>query len=607
MQQTLEAVHRALRHSRARLRAAAACSLAFKALNLALLTPLAAAGVRMMMQRWGRASVGNFEIAAFLLSLPGLVALVGTGSLVFATQYLESAALMRLLADRRLPWWHALGGATGVFHRLLLLGMRQFGAYLLLSLPFLVAIGVIYRWLWAGRDLNGLLVLKPPVFWMGAGLAAAVAAVYVVLALRLFLRWLFAVPVVLFEPPLAPRNALRRSTELTRGRLRRLGTAIVLWAAIQALLSAVAIGLFKVVSAWVLAHSGSSLPTALPVTAVLLLLNALLLTQVSVFGSATFAALVLGLYRQAAGVETTTADDSHAEVATTPLPQRWLVPAGLLTLGVIAVVVSGRLLSRLQLEDPVEITAHRAGALRAPENTVAAIRQAIADGADWAEIDVQRTADDVLVVLHDIDLARIGGGNRRVDQVTLAEIQALDVGTLFGPQFAGEQVPTFDAILAAAGDTLRLNVELKPHSAGDAGPLTERTVAAIQRAGLVERCRICSQSYDSLQLSRRLEPRLKVGFIAAVAVGDLAQLDVDFLMVSADRAQRKLVDRAAARNIAVHAWTVNDAALVAPLVDQGVANLITDDPVLIRARLDEVRALSPTERLLLRVRNELLH
>jgi glycerophosphoryl diester phosphodiesterase len=604
--QTPQAIHEALKCVRQRLRAVVTCSLAFKVLDLALLAPLAAAGVRLMMQRWGRASVGNFEIAAFLLSLPGLAALVLAGSLVFATQYLESAALLRLLADRQLPWWHALGGAAGRFHRLLLLGLRQFGAYLLLALPFLAAIGVVYRLLWAGRDLNGLIVLKPPVFWVGAGLAAAIGAVYVALALRLFLRWLFAVPIVLFEPPLAPRAALRRSTELTRGRLLKLAGAMATWAAVQTLLSAFAVGLFKVVAASVLAHAGNSLATVLPVTAILLVLNAVELTLVSIFGSATLAALVLGQYRQAAGTGSPSDDEIPAGAGHGLLPLRRLVPLALVALGVLAVVVSGRLLSRLQIDDPVEITAHRAGALRAPENTVAAIRQAIADGADWAEIDVQRTADDVLVVLHDVDLARIGGGNRRVDEVTLAEIQTLDVGKLFGPQFDGEQVPTFDAILAAAGDTLRLNVELKPHGADDAGPLTERTVAAIQRAGLVERCRICSQSYESLQLSRRLEPRMEVGFIAAVAVGDLAQLDVDFLMVSADRAQRALVDRAAARNIAVHAWTVNDAALVAPLVDQGVANIITDDPVLIRARLDEVRALSPTQRLLLRARNELM-
>lgn len=606
MNQSRETIRWALQRVRERLRAVVACSLAFKVLNLTLLSPLAASGVRLLMERWGRASVGNFEIAAFLLSLPGLAALVLAGSLIFATQFLESAALLRLLADRRLPWWHALGGAAGMLHRLLLLGLRQFGAYLLLALPFLAAIGLVYRVLWAGRDLNGLTVLKPPVFWIGAGLAAAIGGVYFVLALRLFLRWLFAVPILLFEPSVAPRAALLRSTELTRGRLRRLAGALVLWAAVQSLLSLVVAALFKVVSASVLAYVGTSLATALPVTAVLLLVNAVVLTFVSIFGSATFAALVLGLYRQAAGTESPSEEEIHAGVLPAVLPLRWLVPAVLLALGVVATVVSGRLLSQLQLDDPVEITAHRAGALRAPENTVAAIRQAIADGADWAEIDVQRTADDVLVVLHDIDLARIGGGSRRVDQVTLEEIQALDVGTPFGRQFAGEQVPTFDAVLAAAGDSLRLNVELKPHSADDAGPLTERTVAAIQRAGLADRCRICSQSYESLQLSRRLEPRMEVGFIAAVAVGDLAQLDVDFLMVSADRAKRALVDRAAARHVAVHAWTVNDAALVAPLVDQGVANIITDDPVLIRARLDEVRALSPTQRLLLRVRNELI-
>jgi glycerophosphoryl diester phosphodiesterase len=103
-----------------------------------------------------------------------------------------------------------------------------------------------------------------------------------------------------------------------------------------------------------------------------------------------------------------------------------------------------------------------------------------------------------------------------------------------------------------------------------------------------------------------MEPRIPIGFIAAVAVGDLTKLDVDFLMVSVDRAQRTLVDRAALRNIAVHAWTVNDAGLVARLVDDGVANIITDDPPLIRARLEELQALSPTERLLVRTRRELM-
>lgn len=422
----------------------------------------------------------------------------------------------------------------------------------------------------------------------------------------MFLRWLFAVPAILFEPAVSPRDALRRSSELTRGRRGRLAGAIALWAAAQALLSAVVLGLLKVGSAQVLERLGDSLAVALPATAALLVLHAVVLTLVSVFGSATFAALALALYRQAVGSESLHASEPAIIGAPVALPLRWLLPAAVVALALVAAVLSERLLSGLELQDHVEITAHRAGASRAPENTVAAIRQAIADGADWAEIDVQRTADDALVVLHDVDLARIGGGNRRVDQVTLAEMRALDVGSLFSPDFAGERVPTFDEVLAAAGTELRLNVELKPHGSADEAPLTERVVAAIQRAGLVERCRLCSQSYESMQLVRRLEPRLPVGFIAATAIGDLTQLDIDFLMVGADLAQRSLVDRAGARKVAIHAWTVNDPALVGPLVDQGVANIITDDPAMVRSRLAEIGGFSPAQRLLLRVHSELI-
>ncbi|WP_197453637.1 glycerophosphodiester phosphodiesterase family protein [Caulifigura coniformis] len=601
-----DAISWALHGVRERLRDVFVCSLAFEILNLAVLAPLAAAGFRLLMQRWGRASVGNFEIALFLLSPPGLAALVGIGSLIVATHFLEVAGLMRLLADRRLHWWSAFGSAAGLFYRIVQLGLRQVAVYLLLAVPFLAAIGIVYLSLWSGRDLNGLIILRPAEFWIGAGLGAAIAGIYVLLAARQFLRWLFAIPVLLFESSQSSRAALQRSTELTRGRLPVLAAAIASWGFIQVCSAGLVVALAKIVAEWILGRIGNSLTVALPVTAVLLLANAAVLMALSMFGWATFSALVLGLYRQAAGEVLIAREAILPEELPSRIPLRWVAVTGLVALCVGGLIVSGGLLGQLQLGEAVQITAHRAGALRGPENSVAAVRQAIADRADWAEIDVQRTADDKLVVMHDIDLARIGGGKRRVDQATLAEIQSLDIGSPFGPQFAGEKVPTFAEVLAAAGRELRLNVELKPHGRGDVGPLTERVVAAIQNAGLVDRCRICSQSYESLQRALELEPRLQVGFIAAVAVGDLARLDVDFLMVGADRAKRALIDRAALQEMEVHAWTVNSADQVAPLIDEGVANIITDDPVLIRQRLNEVQALSPVNRLLLRARHELM-
>ena len=208
-------------------------------------------------------------------------------------------------------------------------------------------------------------------------------------------------------------------------------------------------------------------------------------------------------------------------------------------------------------------------------------------------------------MMHDTDLARVGGGDRRVEQVTLEKIRELDVGGLFDSRFVGERIPTFNEMLTAAGDAIKLNVELKPHDKEDSILLTRKVVAAIQAAGMVDRCRICSQSYESIQLAREIEPKLEIGFIAANTLGDLAQLDVDFLMVKSKLATRRLVDRARLRNISIHAWTVNDPGLVGPLLDAGVANIISDDPARMRAKMEEIQVLNPVDRLLLRAKQAL--
>src|SRR5262249_28283883 len=95
----------------------------------------------------------------------------------------------------------------------------------------------------------------------------------------------------------------------------------------------------------------------------------------------------------------------------------------------------------LATRPPVQVTAHRGHSRAAPENTLAAVRRAIESGADYAEVDVQLTADGVAVLLHDRDLKRVAGDPRRIDEVTFGEVRTLDVGGWFDPSFAGERVP----------------------------------------------------------------------------------------------------------------------------------------------------------------------
>jgi glycerophosphoryl diester phosphodiesterase len=592
--------------TRRRFAAAIPFAVGWKLLQGALLAPLLAWGLRRLLEPWGRASIGNFELVAFACSPEGLVAILLGGALLLAGLYLELAGLMRLLADDQLRWWQALWGSGRMLPRLVRLGLRQLVVYVALALPFAAAIAVAYFGLWGDRDLNGLVVLRPPIFWTGVLTAGGLLLAYVVVATRWFLRWWLSVPILLFEPTQSPAAALVTSRARTQGHHRRLMLGLSAWFACQLILDLLVFGGWGLMIDPCLALAGSSLPRMLLLTSLVLLVNAALALLLSVIGTLTFASLLLLTYRQLGGVD---------PVVERPPPIRspWTrraIEGGLLVglAGLVATTytLSDDLLESMTLRDIVEVTAHRAGATHAPENTIAALRRAITDRADWVEIDVQLTADQALVVMHDTDLARIGGGSRTVGSVTLEALQRLDVGSLFGPEYAGERVPTLAEFLtAAAPSTMGLNIELKPHRARQAPELATRVVEALRVAGLLDRCRVCSQSYEGLMRVRQLEPRLPLGFIVAQSVGDLTKLECDFLMLHAGRITREVVDRTRLRGMTVHAWTINDPNAVAPLIDRGVTNLITDDPAAIRARLEELAALDADERLLLRIHHEL--
>jgi glycerophosphoryl diester phosphodiesterase len=100
------------------------------------------------------------------------------------------------------------------------------------------------------------------------------------------------------------------------------------------------------------------------------------------------------------------------------------------------------------------VIAHRGASAYAPENTMPAFELAVRQGADMIELDVQRTADGVLVVFHDDTTERWDGRKRLMTACTLAEVQALDIG--------GAQVATLAEVCAFAREhQVRLNVEIK--------------------------------------------------------------------------------------------------------------------------------------------------
>lgn len=120
---------------------------------------------------------------------------------------------------------------------------------------------------------------------------------------------------------------------------------------------------------------------------------------------------------------------------------------GLVALGIVLCVplayYGGHVLLRSPPGGPVQVIAHRGGPRHAPENTLAAFRTAIDQGASWLEFDVQMTRDGELVVIHDETVDRTTDGTGAVGDLTLAQIRTLDAG-------GGERVPTFAEVVDLA-------------------------------------------------------------------------------------------------------------------------------------------------------------
>jgi glycerophosphoryl diester phosphodiesterase len=273
-----------------------------------------------------------------------------------------------------------------------------------------------------------------------------------------------------------------------------------------------------------------------------------------------------------------------------------------LVLGLLAVAgVSVALAAdALRHEGPITVTAHRGAHRQAPENTAAAIREAVAARADYAEIDVQLSKDGVLVVTHDSDFSRLAGVAKKVWDLTYAEIRAIPLGANAAPEFRNEPAPTFDEVLALARDKIRLNIELKYY--GDHQPrLAERVVEALQARQVTNQVIIQCLEYEPLMEVRRLAPAIRVGYLMSVNAAHPGRLKVNFLGAELNRVTGAFVQAAHRRGQRVHVWTVDAPADMERMIDLGVDDLITNEPEEALRRVRGYEALTPPERILRRV------
>src|ERR1035437_4069566 len=162
-----------------------------------------------------------------------------------------------------------------------------------------------------------------------------------------------------------------------------------------------------------------------------------------------------------------------------------------------------------QIRRPI-LFAHRGASAFAPENTLASFKRALEDGAEAIELDVKLTSDGKVVVLHDQTVNRTTDGHGDVRAMSLADVQLLDAGSCFSPEFAGEPVPTLDEVFSAVGKKLFINIEITNYATPtDALPLR---VPELVRSHELEDW-VMFSSFNALNLIRLrgMLPQIPVG------------------------------------------------------------------------------------------------
>lgn len=235
------------------------------------------------------------------------------------------------------------------------------------------------------------------------------------------------------------------------------------------------------------------------------------------------------------------------------------------------------------------VVAHRGASATDPENTLEAFQRAVDVGADIVELDVRLTADEVAVVMHDLDVAATTDGSGLLHTMTLAEVKRLDASGGRGPR---TEVPTLREALELLSGKAGVDVEIK-NLPGEPSFDSPREAVALEVVSLLEATGfrgdvlVSSFNWLSIERVRELEPAIATGFLSTAAIDPWTSLDYarskghTYVLPQVGAlhgAGERLVHAAHEAGVLVGTWTVDDPFEIERLFEMDVDAIATNDP-----------------------------
>lgn len=241
------------------------------------------------------------------------------------------------------------------------------------------------------------------------------------------------------------------------------------------------------------------------------------------------------------------------------------------------------------------VIAHRGGRGLGPESTLPLFRQMVDLRVDVLEFDVRQSADGALILLHDELVDRTTDGGGRADQLTLAQLKALDAGYRWTPdgqtfpcRGQGYTIPTLEEVFRALPQQHYV-IEIK----ADEAPVARSLGAAIRANGMTQRVMVASFHGEALEAFRAACPEVATSAAPGEAAGYVllqklglggwcspafAALQLPERAGPVALASGAFVQGARAQGLPIHFWTIDEEEEMARLLDLGAGGIMTNRP-----------------------------
>ena len=248
---------------------------------------------------------------------------------------------------------------------------------------------------------------------------------------------------------------------------------------------------------------------------------------------------------------------------------------------VVAVLVNGFNIYGNGVNKNIKTIAHRGYVAKGVENSIEALEGATEVGADYVEFDIILTKDNKFVVMHDYNLKRLAGLNKRVQDMNFDEV----VGLTINQGDYTSKIPSLEKFVTKAKElNMNLVIELKPHGAEPPNYI-DILIDEVKRLKL-ENYKFMSLNSKVMEELETKAPNLETGYVIPLQFGNFHHSNVDFFVIEDFSYRDRLVEQARKENKQVFVWTINDSALITRYLQSPADGIITDEPELVKDEKD---------------------